>query len=77
LRLIGPEERESCTSLCNYRDPYTVHLTENGVFLPYGWCDMFEAIHNGACVYECYAERMKIHWTDVAKKVLLFRGKDL
>lgn len=47
------------------------------MFLPYDWCDIFEAIHNGACVYECYAELMKIHWTDVAKKVLLFRGKDL
>ena len=77
LRLIGQDERDKCTSLNNYISPSAIHMTEKKLFVPFDWCDMFIPLHNGACVYECYAELMKIHWTSVAKKALSYRGKDL
>ena len=77
FRLIGHHERDNCTSANDYLRPHTVNLTDYNLLVPYDWCEIFEPYHNGACVYECYAERMKIHWTAVAKKALSFRGKDL
>lgn len=79
LQLIDLDARDECMTL-DYFDVQTMKLGENDFsFLPYECCDMFIAKHSGACVYECYAERLGLHWEDVCEKVLEFcsDSKDL
>ena len=64
----------------DFLDNHTMKLGEITTdFLPFELCDMFIARHNGACVYECYAERLGLKWEEICEKVLDFcsRCKDL
>jgi hypothetical protein len=76
LQLIDAEARSlfySVTHINNMAAPFTVEEK----FLAYHEFDKWTALHNGACVYECYAKVLDIQWGDIVEALVQIQFHDL
>lgn len=69
MQLIDANAREQCFSV-SHRNSMAAPYTVDEKFLAYHEFDKWEALHNGACVYECYAEVLGISWSDIVDSLV-------
>jgi hypothetical protein len=76
LQLIDPFARERCFTVV-YKNSTVVSYVSEDKFLAYYEFDMWIAKHNGACVYECYGEKLGLPWGDIVESLVQVEESDI
>lgn len=69
MQLIDADARAHCFSVSHTKNMAAAYTVEEK-FLAYHELDKWEALHNGGCVYECYAKTLGISWGDVVDSLV-------
>lgn len=60
-----------------YKNSTAVSYVSEDKFLAYYEFDMWIAKHNGACVYECYGEKLGLPWGDIVESLVQVEESDI
>lgn len=68
--LINAHSRDDCVSLDYWKKEEYYQFLDDTRFWKFGEFQYFVPQHNGACVYECYAEATGLRWDTICNYLL-------